>query len=834
MRRVGRFLWLAAALVAWAMSVPADEPAATNVTVEPATNAVPEPAPASSITPATNAVTELATNVPAEPATNAVTEPVTNAAAELATNTVTEPITNQIVTPTTNVAPEATTNVTETPPANAVAYGSAPIMHFDRMTFDDTTKMAVWEGNVVMQDKDVTFVADRVRFNKQTNEAWAEGHVRINQGAQEWVAPSAYYNFGTRRLKADEASGFVDPLYLHVQNLEQVGTNHYVFARSTVTTSDLEHPGYSLQANHGETWTGDRLVLHDATVQAGTRPVFWSPLVIWSLKGDMPPVVVTVGDDSLWGAFLLSSFTWKVNKYMDLTVHADERTERGFGTGADLKYRFGAAAQGLLTGYFIDDSQPDKSEPGFGTKTNAPATGFVTNSAARYRAEWQHKQYLTNNVTVTVDLNKMSDAEVMYDYFRHDFDHDRAPSSVADVTKTGPDYTLSFLVRPQFDKFFTEVERLPEAKLAVDRTRLGNTPLFYEGESSVGQYHDVAGPTNIVGTGESPDFVGNAVRADTFHQIVVPSMVGGWLSVVPHAGIRGDYYSRAPSDAPETQNVTRVVYDLGGETSFKISREWDDVHSDWLHIDGLRHILQPFADYQWIPRVDRATNDLFQFDSVRDVTLLGGDSLSVTRYSPLDFPAYNTIDSITGEDTIRFGLRQTLQTRRDDQAWNLVDLTGWTDYEVEKTSGETDFSDFFGTMEFRPYRWLSLDTFGRYQINGGIMREFNTALRLIDADRWTLGVGTRYLRGDSNLVSVDWAYKLTRHWTAHLYERVDLEDGTWEEQEYTLRQETHDWYITYGFRYLGQRNIAGSAPSEMTAFFSLTLKAYPEAVVAVN
>jgi LPS-assembly protein len=831
MRRVGRFLWLAAVLVAWAMSVRADEPAATNVTIEPATNMAAEPTASPAIAPATNATAEETTNTIVGPATNMVTEPVASPAIEPpATNVVTEPATNVTVSPPPNVAAE--------PATNELGETSAPTINAEKMTFDNAAKTFLAEGSAIMRDKDVTLVADRIRFNKQTNEAWAEGHVRINQSAQEWIAPSAYYNFGTRQLKADEASGFVDPLYLHVQNLEQVGTNHYVFGHSTVTTSDLEHPGYSLQAKHGETWTGDRLVLHDATVHVGTATVLWSPLVIWSLKGDMPPMVVSVGDNSLWGAFLLSSFTWKVNKAMDLTVHADERTERGFGTGADLKYRFGTAAQGLLTGYFLDDAQPDKSEPGGRSVThgvtNAPATGFVTNSAARYRAEWQHKQYLTNDVTLTVDLNKMSDAEVMHDYFRQDFDHDRAPDSVADITKSAPDYTLSFLVRPQFDKFFTEVERLPEAKLAVDRTRLGNTPLFYEGESSVGQYDDVAGPTNIVGTGESPDFVGNAVRADTFHQIVMPSMLGDWLSVVPRAGIRGDYYSRAPSDAPETQNVTRVVYDLGGETSFKISREWDNVHSDWLHIDGLRHILQPFADYQWIPRPDRATNDLFQFDSVRDVTLLGGDSLSVTRYSPLEFPANNSIDSITGEDTVRFGLRQTLQTRRDNQAWNLIDLTGWTDYEIEKTSGETDFSDFFGTMEFRPYRWLSLDTFGRYQINGGILREFNTALRLIDADRWTLGVGTRYLRGDSNLVSVDWAYKLTRHWTAHLYERVDLQDGTWEEQEYTLRQETHDWYITYGFRYLEQRNISGSPPSEMTAFFSLTLKAYPEAVVAVN
>jgi LPS-assembly protein len=813
------------------MSVHADEPVATNVAVESVTNIV----------------TESTTNPAVNSPTNTTPEATTNGIAEPATNVVSEPATNPVVAPASNAAPEAATNAIAPPSTNDVVAEPAaeetgptpsPTIVAEKLTFDNAAKTFLGVGNAMMRDKDVTLVADRIRFNKLTDEAWADGHVRINQGVQEWIAPSVYYNFGTRRLKADDASGFVDPLYLHVTNLEQVGTNHYVFGRSTVTTSDLERPGYSLHANHGETWTGDRLVLHDVTMHAGTTPVLWSPLVIWSLKGDMPPVVVSVGDNSLWGPFLLSSFSWKLNQRVELTVHADERTERGFGTGADVKYRFGSAAEGLLTGYFIDDSQPDKSEPGGSSVTagvtNPPATGFVTNSNYRYRAEWQHKQYLTNNVTLTVDLNKMSDAEVVHDYFRHDFDHDRAPDSVADVTKTGPDYTLSFLVRPQFDRFFTEVERLPEAKLAVDRTRLGNTPFFYEGESSVGQYHNLAGPTNIVGTGESPDFMGNAVRADTFHQIVVPSMVGGWLSVVPRAGIRGDYYSRAPSDAPETQNVTRVVYDLGEETSFKMSREWDDVHSDWLHIDGLRHILQPFADYQWIPRPDRSTNDLFQFDSVRDVTLLGGDTLSVTRYSPLEFPANNTIDSITGEDTLRFGLRQTLQTRRDDQAWNLIDLTGWTDYEIEKTPGETDFSDFFGTMEFRPYRWLSMDTFGRYQINGGIMREFNTALRLIDTERWTFGVGTRYLRGDSNLVSVDWAYKLTRHWTAHLYERVDLQDGLWEEQEYTLRQETHDWYITYGFRYLENRNTAGSAPNEMTAFFSVTLKAYPEAIVAVN
>jgi len=171
-----------------------------------------------------------------------------------------------------------------------------------------------------------------------------------------------------------------------------------------------------------------------------------------------------------------------------------------------------------------------------------------------------------------------------------------------------------------------------------------------------------------------------------------------------------------------------------------------------------------------------------------------------------------------------------LQTRRDGQAWNLINLTGWTDYEIQKEQGENDFSNFFGTMGLRPWNWLALDTFGRYDFHDHVWREFNSEVRVVDTDRWSMGLGTRYLKDDSNLVSYDLAYRLTRHWTAHLYERVDLQDGTWEEQEYTLRQETHDWYFTYGFRYTTQRTQS----DEMTVFVSVTLKPYPKSTLQVN
>jgi hypothetical protein len=57
-----------------------------------------------------------------------------------------------------------------------------------------------------------------------------------------------------------------------------------------------------------------------------------------------------------------------------------------------------------------------------------------------------------------------------------------------------------------------------------------------------------------------------------------------------------------------------------------------------------------------------------------------------------------------------------------------------------------------------------------------------------------------------------------------------MEDGRWEEQEYSLRQETHDWLFTYGFRYRSQRVMK----DEMAVFVSATLRAFPRIGLALK
>ena len=424
-----------------------------------------------------------------------------------------------------------------------------------------------------------------------------------------------------------------------------------------------------------------------------------------------------------------------------LAVDLDERTQRGVGAGADLQYRLGSAAEGLLRGYYINDAAPETSS------NLVPRTEIIPSN--RYRVEWQHKQTFTNDVDLTIDLNKQSDPTIIHDFFSREFHREGEPESVADVTKRGDNYTLSALVRPQFNDFFAEVERLPEVKLAVDRTKLWSTPLFYEGESSAGYYNNVPGDTN------DPLFQGHTFRVDTFHQLVLPQFYFGWLSIVPRAGGRYTYYENAPDTAARTNEVRRIVGDLGAEASFKLSRTWNDVQFRPLGIDGLRHIIQPFADYQWVPTPNVTSNELFQFDTIRTTTNAIGEAFSVTRWSPLDFPAFNSIDAISRENILRFGLRQKLQTQRDGKPWDLVEVEGWTDWHIQQNEGEKDFSEFFGTLRLRPTQWIAADAFTRYDMLSGQLKELNTDARILNGDRWSLGIGTRLLQHDSNLVSAE-------------------------------------------------------------------------------
>ena len=212
-------------------------------------------------------------------------------------------------------------------------------------------------------------------------------------------------------------------------------------------------------------------------------------------------------------------------------------------------------------------------------------------------------------------------------------------------------------------------------KLTGFRQQVFDTPVYYDSESSAGYYRQVFAAANEAlytnANGSLPDY--SAARADTYHQLLLPWKFFNWLNVTPRVGGRFTYYSAETGPGGTNSATWRNVFNTGVETSFKASRLWAGATNSLFDIDGLRHIIEPSANYVFVPDPSTPPSQLPQFDSALPSLLL----------LPIQFPDYNDIDSIDSENVIRFGLRNTLQTKRDGQLDNLLDWNVMLDWRLK-------------------------------------------------------------------------------------------------------------------------------------------------------
>ena len=94
----------------------------------------------------------------------------------------------------------------------------------------------------------------------------------------------------------------------------------------------------------------------------------------------------------------------------------------------------------------------------------------------------------TSNLTAKVVADYQSDPLVLRDFFENQYNTNVEPASFAEATQLWPNYTLDAMIQPRVVDFFETVERLPDIKFSGLRQEVGDTPVYYENESSVGYF----------------------------------------------------------------------------------------------------------------------------------------------------------------------------------------------------------------------------------------------------------------------------------------------------------------------------------------------------------
>ena len=674
----------------------------------------------------------------------------------------------------------------------------------------------VWYGTngIFVQRGDATLSADSAAVNEKTGEVAADGHVRIEEGDLIWTGEHIRYNFKTHQMQSEQFRTGKPPVFAQGEQLQGDTTNKTYTARHAfVTTDDVSDPAIRVRASSVKIVSGKYVEMWNAVLFMDGVPTFYFPYYRRNLGEHANNFNFLPGYRSAYGPFLLSTYTWYLNDGVDGKIHLDYREKRGVGAGPDLNLHLGPWGEAMFKYYYLHDQHPNTS-----ASTNSFANlGAIPQNRQRFYFGYQATP--ATNLNVKALVNYQSDPLLLHDFFEGDYRNNPQPNTFTEVNKYWNNWSLDVETTPRINDFFDQVERLPDVKLTGFRQQIFNTPVYYESESSAGYYRRFFAGTNaLFATTNSPPAY-SATRADTYHQLLLPHTFFGWLNVTPRVGGRFTYYSEEGGPGGTNEETWRKIFNTGVETSFKASQLWAGATNSLLAVDGLRHIIEPAVTYAYVPAPSTPPAQLPQFDSELPSPLL----------LPVQFPDYNNIDSIDSENVLRFGLRNTLQTKRGGQLDNLLNWNVLLDWRLRPNAGQSTFNDLYSELTFRPRTWVMLQSQLRYDINGGDLNLAFHQLTLEPNEKWSWGIGHWYLHngflgnGD-NLITSTMFYRMNDNWGARTAHYFNARNGRWQEQLYTLYRDMRSWTGALTFRLIDN----GHGPKDFTVAFTFSLKAMPK------
>jgi len=689
--------------------------------------------------------------------------------------------------------------------------------------------LATARDNVAIHIGNTDIYADYAQYNSTTHDVVLKGNVRVYRDVSLYTADNAVYNTDTKKIRTINGRTESQPYFLAGANVTSISDNGYLVKNGYFTTADSAKPDFHLHARTIRIYEGDRVIFNYVTAYVGNVPIFWWPYLYQSLS-DTFSFTVSPAYTSTWGPSLLTEVTFPITEHIHTRLRLDYFGRRGPAIGLEPTIDYGKddSSQARLKFFYIQDQNPEINE------TNIPRGDVPT---GRYRLGLEDRTNFTEDIYGIANVTKLSDAYVMEDYYPGEFRVDPIPDNVVALAKTNPVFTLTGIARFQANEFFTTTERLPEVVLDIKRHSLFGSPIFYEGETGYAnlrlQFPDGSGFQNY-GTD----------RFDTFHQLSFPNTYFGWLSIVPRVGYRGTYYGKTwdlgsttfmpPTNPlvpdfilpPPTQanpvkfdgDTFRSVFNTGAEASFKISRKWENVQSRSFGLDGLMHVIQPFTDFSYVKEDGPNPLSILQFDRFEPSTQLRA----------IDFPQFTTIDSIADWTVWRVGVRNKLETRRDDQTITWLELDTFFDVNFDNPYDRTDYSNFFNNLRFAPLPWVSLNINSQIPAFSKGFTEVDTFASVQPLANLQLLVGHRYLNNNpffdnSSLFIVGGYYRINDNWGVGAQEQYEATTSTLEEQRYSVYRDLSSWVASFGGVIRDNQGV-----KEYGLLFTVTLKAFPK------
>jgi LPS-assembly protein len=720
-------------------------------------------------------------------------------------------------------------------------------------------------GVKVSGDNGLEMFADSLVWDLREKTVTLAGNVSVYQGDMLQRGDRAVYYYETETLDASGMRASVDPFLLEAGKFTvetRGGKQVFVGHNAGVTTDDSQEPGYWIRARRTTITPDEKVVFEGLRLYAGDTPVFALPYLSQPLDAKLGYSFVP-GARSNWGPFLLNTYGIMLGEAEDESGgeawllsqwHLDLRARRGVGVGVDLSdIRTATESFPGLSLYYLNDLDPSVSRSGI-------PRGFVNED--RYRVDLAHRIPfdLPDEASWRIESNLswLSDRHFLEDFDTRSYRSDPQPDNTIGLYRRDDFSLLSVLGRFDVNDFYRADTRSPEIAFDQARRPLFGGPLLHEGATSAG----------LIGE-KAPDFIGSAVvdplmgmsagdpaarrlldqlggyerrlaesllalpagdprreeirtqlldpsytRLHTYQQLSLPFRLGA-VNLAPQAGF--GYSTYGSIDGPQ-DDLDRSHLHGGIEASLKLSKDLGAVTKPRWGIDGLLHVVQPYAMWSLV-----STDDFELGDPAVDRLT------PTTRPRPLDPVRFTAIDQMETWNVVRLGTRNRLLTRRDGQSHEWLFLDTYADAFLDDPEGERDLSNLYNDIRWQPLPWLGVDLQTQFPIaaGGSGFTEFGTRVHFMPTADFDFSIGHRLLDGhpvllDSNRFDIRTYTRLSEHWGIGTVHMVELDDGTLEGQQYTFHRDLGTWVAGVGLSMNDNR-----IEEEYGIVFSLTLKDFP-------
>ncbi|AMR76920.1 LPS-assembly protein LptD [Cupriavidus nantongensis] len=577
------------------------------------------------------------------------------------------------------------------------------------------------EGHAELRRDGGVIKGDKLSYDQDTDEAFAQGNVRMSRGGALAVGPEA-------RLKVEANEGYMlSPDYYFQQTggtgkaerIDFLDQNRSTARQASYTTCSPDNADWYFSANRidldsdrqvGVAYGG---VLNFFGVPVAAAPAFSFPLNDDRRSGFLPPLM---GYSSKSGFDLTAPYYVNIAPNRDLTIYPRLMTERGLQLGGEYRY-LGETYSGRVRAEFLPDDR----------KTNSN----------RWAYSVQHTQRLAPGLAAYLNLNRVSD-----DRYPDDFNRSVSQSTLRQYTQEGgvtynwQDFTL--LARVQ--KFQTlrpsepSYERVPQLNGKYLRYDLGGFDVQMEAD-----YTRFRIPLTSTGF-QQPQ----GERMYFQPSISYPIVRAGWY-VTPKVSFNAaQYQMEAATNTPTAQNnLSRAIPTVSLDSGMTFERDAPTIS----RLFGVNYVqtLEPRLFYVYTPFRDQSQFPLF--DTVQS-DFGYGQIFSENPFTGYDRIADNNkltggvttrlIESDTGIERFRGTIAQ-----RYDFTGQRVQLNGTL---ADPKSGS---SDLLAATTIQLFRGYYLDAGVQYNPDSDRVNYGNVAFTYRPESRKVFNAGYRYRRPTS-------------------------------------------------------------------------------------